>query len=188
MLLNQFGFPHVCLPVRMNRTYAVGGVALASVYFIYCLSTPTAWHFIDGVNLIFHEAGHTIFGILGSEFLAVAGGTLMQLLIPFGIAGYFWKSRQYLSAMVTLMWAGESLLNVYIYAADAQRMALDLLGGGDSIHDWNYMLSGSGLLEHTQQVATLIHMIGVICILGAVTASAYLLFSAEWNSKVPRSS
>ncbi|PYM31744.1 MAG: zinc ribbon domain-containing protein, partial [Candidatus Rokuibacteriota bacterium] len=37
--------------------------------------------FLHGVNLIFHEAGHVIFGFLG-EFIAVAGGSLNQVLIP----------------------------------------------------------------------------------------------------------
>jgi hypothetical protein len=37
--------------------------------------------FLHGVNLVFHEAGHVIFGFLG-EFIAVAGGSLNQVLIP----------------------------------------------------------------------------------------------------------
>ena len=37
--------------------------------------------FIHGIDLIFHEAGHVIFGFFG-QFLAVLGGSLMQVLIP----------------------------------------------------------------------------------------------------------
>ncbi len=180
----EFESPHAhSMQKPAHKQYAIAGIAAASLYFLYCLATPAAWHFIDGVNLIFHEAGHTIFGILGIEFLAVAGGTLMQLLIPFGVAAYFWKSRQHISAMIAAMWGGQSLVNVYVYAADAQRMELELLGGGDAIHDWNYMLIHSGLFMHTNAVATFIHILAVICTAGAIAGALYLLFSAEWNSK-----
>lgn len=37
--------------------------------------------FLDGVNLLFHEAGHPLFGIFGWESLTILGGTLMQVLI-----------------------------------------------------------------------------------------------------------
>ncbi len=171
-----------------SRTVAVAGVAAAAFYFVYCLATPSAWHFIDGVNLIFHEAGHTILAILGIQFLAVAGGTLMQLAVPFGIVGYFLKTGQRLSAAVTLMWAGESLLNVYVYAADAQAMSLDLIGGENAIHDWNYMLEALHVIRYTPQIATLIHMCAALCIIGATAYAGYLLFSVEWNSPVRRSS
>ena len=41
--------------------------------------------FIRGVLLVFHEAGHVIFGLCGNEFLRVAGGTLGQLLMPLAL-------------------------------------------------------------------------------------------------------
>lgn len=103
----------------------------------------------------------------------------MQLLIPFGIAAYFWRDRQYLSAMVTLIWGGQSLVNVYVYAADAQNMALELLGGGDSIHDWNYMLSATGLLGFTPQIAAGIHTLAAVTI---ILSGAYALSIAYRGS------
>ncbi len=37
--------------------------------------------FLHGVNLVFHEAGHLIFGFFG-QFVGVLGGSLNQVLIP----------------------------------------------------------------------------------------------------------
>ncbi len=157
-----------------NRTIRYTGITVVSLYFLYCLATPSDWHFIDGVNLIFHEAGHTIIGILGNEFLAVAGGTILQLLVPFGTAAYFFKTEQRLSSMVALMWAGQSLVNVSVYAGDAQAMSLDLIGGENAIHDWSYMLNALHMIRHTPQVAAGIYMMAAICIVGAIAYAAYV--------------
>ena len=44
---------------------------------------------LAGANLVFHEAGHPIFGLLGSRFLMFLGGTLAQLAfrLAHGLAG-----------------------------------------------------------------------------------------------------
>ncbi len=39
------------------------------------LCNNSAYGFLDNVNLLFHEAGHVIFGIAGNEFFMFIGGT-----------------------------------------------------------------------------------------------------------------
>ena len=62
---------------------------------------------------------------------------------------------------------GESLLNVSVYAGDAVLMQLPLLGGDDSIHDWNYLLDQLGLLNHASLISGLIHAAGTLFIIYA---------------------
>jgi hypothetical protein len=50
-------------------------------------------------------------------------------------------------------------------------LQLPLLGGEDSIHDWNYMLSELGLLPSTAKIAMSIRTLGAITIVGASIAS-----------------
>ncbi len=57
--------------------------------------------FLHGVNLVFHEAGHVIFGLFG-EFMGIAGGSLNQVLIPLAATIAFLGTRQYALAAVTL--------------------------------------------------------------------------------------
>ena len=45
------------------------------------------------VNLVFHEAGHMIFGIFGNYTLTIFGGSLNQVLIPLIVVGAFWVKR-----------------------------------------------------------------------------------------------
>ncbi|MBI3028694.1 MAG: hypothetical protein HYY64_04195 [Candidatus Rokubacteria bacterium] len=122
---------------------------------------------LDGANLIFHEAGHVLFLVFG-EFLQILGGSLMQILIPAACAVSFLLRRQPAAAAAGLFWTGESLTNVAIYVADARRLALPLLGGDGSIHDWNYLLGRLGLLNQADLLGWLVFTAGGLTILGAV--------------------
>ena len=137
-------------------------------YCFYYLATLDNWHFIDNADLIIHEAGHFIFYIFGN-FISIAGGSLMQLLIPALFAWYFFQMEQENSLSVMMYWLAINFFSVGHYAADAVNMNLPLLGGDNSIHDWNYLLSTLGLLGQTKIVTELIYFAGMLCI----TAGCY---------------
>lgn len=122
--------------------------------------------FIHGVNLVFHEAGHVIFGFFG-QFLAVLGGSLNQVLMPLVATIAFLRTRQRASAAVTLFWTGQSITDVAIYAADGRARALPLLAEG-LIHDWNYLLGRLGLLGWAEAVGRLFFAAGVLTMLAAI--------------------
>jgi len=155
----------------MNKKLAKQIVAgLASAYFLWCAYDPWQWHLIDGVNLVIHEAGHIVFYALG-EFMMIAGGSLFQVLMPLLFVGYFAYQRQFYSAALVLFWVGESILNVSVYAADSLALQLPLLGGSDSMHDWNYLLSSLNMLPATAKVAGTIRVLGTLTIIGAGVAA-----------------
>jgi hypothetical protein len=148
---------------------------LMGAYFLWAAAHPDEWRMIDGVNLIIHEAGHLLFRPFG-EFLMIAGGSLFQVIVPAVFAAYFYFNKNNFSCALVLLWVGESLLNVSVYAADSVVMQLPLLGGNDSIHDWNYMLDQLNLLRQTGKVAFIIRSAGTLIILSAslwAIASAY---------------
>ncbi|HEX8459409.1 MAG TPA: hypothetical protein VF656_19105 [Pyrinomonadaceae bacterium] len=139
---------------------------VAALYFLWCAYDPHQWHLIDGVNLVIHEAGHIVFMPFG-EMLTVAGGSLFQVIVPLVFAGYFYRRGQIYSAALVFFWVGESLLNVSVYAGDALDLELPLLGGEDSIHDWNHLLSANGLLPATHKIALAIRSAGTLAIFAA---------------------
>ncbi len=143
---------------------------IASLYFLWCAYDPYQWHLIDGVNLVIHEAGHLIFRPFG-EFMMIAGGSLFQVIMPALFVGYFWYNGKYYSAALVLFWVGESILNVSVYAGDSIALQLPLLGGQDSMHDWNYLLSSLNLLPATAKVAGAIRLLGTVVIALAVFGS-----------------
>ena len=146
-----------------SRAKLVAAV-IASLYFFWCAYDPYQWHLIDGVNLVIHEAGHLIFSPLG-EFMMIAGGSLFQVIMPALFVGYFSYNGKYYSGALVLFWVGESILNVSVYAGDSLALQLPLLGGEDSVHDWNYLLSSLNLLPATAKIAGAIRLLGTATIL-----------------------
>lgn len=135
--------------------------------------------FLHGVNLVFHEAGHLIFGFFG-RFIAVAGGSFNQVLVPAVCVGAFLRTRQWASAAVALFWTGQSLCDVAVYAADGRAMALPLLAEG-LLHDWNYILGTLGLLQRAEAVGRLLFGAGALLMLGALALLGLDLLRA-WNA------
>jgi hypothetical protein len=149
---------------------------IASLYFLWCAYDPYQWHLIDGVNLVIHEAGHLVFSPFG-EFMMIAGGSLFQVIMPALFFGYFLYHRKYYSAALVLFWVGESILNVCVYAGDSVALQLPLLGGQDSVHDWNYLLSSLNLLSSTATIAGAIRLLGTIVI--ALSAVGSFIFARQ---------
>ena len=136
--------------------------------------------FLDNVDLPIHETGHLLFRPFG-EFMMVAGGSLFQVIFPLIFAGYFafWQ-KSYYSAAIVMLWVGQSILNVWVYASDAVAGQLVLTSGmtgsEGSFHDWNYLLTATGLLDSTRGVAKIIRFVAVVAIIGATAAAVYFSF------------
>jgi len=114
--------------------------------------------FIHGINLLFHEAGHMIFGFVGGQFLTVAGGTLGQLLMPLVLLVAFrWKNGDAFAAALALWWLGQNLVDCAPYINDARMLQLTLIGGGTGQevegHDWEYLLTELGWLRKDVHLA-----------------------------------
>lgn len=150
--------------------------ALFSLYFLSIAYKPLSGSFLDLVDLPIHETGHLLFRPFG-EFMTIAGGSLLQIIMPAAFVGYFWWHEKYYSAAIVLFWVGQSLLNVFVYANDAQAMQLVLLGGltgsEGGFHDWNYLLRETGLIKSTKTVANIIRLLGTLTILAAGIGAVY---------------
>lgn len=156
---------------RLNHL-KLGFVLLVGLYGAVCALSPSTYRFLDRVDLVFHEAGHPIFGLFG-EFIGILGGTLMQLLIPAIVVGYFFFHQQPYSGAVSLFWLAQSLFNVSVYVRDARAQALPLLGGEDTLHDWNYLLGRLGLLRWDQALGNLVYLVGLTILIASVLGGLY---------------
>ena len=149
---------------------------LFTLYFVWIALDPMQGSFLDNVDLPIHEFGHLLFRPFG-QFLMVAGGSLFQVILPAIFVGYFIWQRSFYSAAIVLFWVGQSILNVWVYAADAVVMKLVLTSGftgsEGSFHDWNYLLTATGLLTSTKIVAGAIRLAGTLVIISAVVFSTY---------------
>lgn len=161
---------------------------LFSLYFLWIAYDPMMGSFLDNVDLPIHEFGHLLFRPFG-EFIMVAGGSLFQVIFPLVFVGYFMWQRSYYSAAIVLLWVGQSVLNVYVYAADAVVMQLMLTSGftgsEGGFHDWNYLLTSTGSIASTKTVAGIIRLAGTSTIIAAGAASVYFaLFSEDDEEEI----
>lgn len=142
-----------------------------------------------GINLGIHEGGHLLFRIFG-EFICVAGGTLAQLGAPLISMFIFLKQRDYFGIAFCFGWLSTNLVNVGVYMADAQDMILPLVtvgGGGENQvvgHDWRYLFTKLGLLEHDKTIGMLTRGMGSCAMLVALAAGGWLMwemYKSDWT-------
>jgi hypothetical protein len=163
---------------RPTGIQVVAGVGVAILFWIHAIVDEDGFLILDHINLPFHEFGHLFFGILG-ERMGVWGGTLFQLLVPLVVLVAFVRKGETLGVAFCAFWFGENFLNISAYIADAQAMALPLVGGGE--HDWNMILSGLGLLRYCTGIAKTIKVLGWLIMFASVAflTGARLLTTEE---------
>ncbi len=134
---------------------------------------------IDDANLIFHEAGHVLFSLFG-ELLYFAGGSLFQILLPLLLIIPFLQKQDFFSVLLMLWWAGENMIGVGRYIADARAQQLVLLGGE---HDWAVILSHfPHIMQYDTLIGAIVRNIGIGTMLGAI-ALGILLIARENKTK-----
>jgi hypothetical protein len=142
--------------------YALIGWSIFYAFVLYeLLSGGDFPKYMDGVFVPVHEGGHIIFGWFG-QFIAVAGGTFLQLAAPAMLAIYFAFRRQPQGVTFCMFFFFEQFGPIATYMADARAQELPLLtvgSGDDVIHDWNYLFGKLGVLAHDTQIASAMRVI-----------------------------
>jgi len=169
----------------LGRLIIFAGLLIWSWQFIGASigSNAAGNSFLHLVNLPFHEAGHVIFRPFGA-FITSLGGTLGQLLMPFCCMGVLLiKTRDPFGASVAFWWVGENFLDIAPYMNDARAGQLPLLGGnfGHSapygFHDWQYLLTETGLLQYDHILAKFAFAMGSAIMLLSLLWAGILLFN-----------
>ena len=177
-------------PEEPNSLVLLGRAALflglilwgARLVFAGIESNAAGQSLLHLVNLPFHEAGHVFFRPFGS-FMHSLGGTLGQLLIPLLCLGVLLlKTRDPFGAAACFWWFGENFLDIAPYINDARAGRLPLVGGnfGSSspygFHDWEYLLTESGLLRQDHLLAGAAFGLGTAIMLAAIVWAGCLLY------------
>jgi len=155
----------------------IGSIALLPIVIWLSINAGDFIFLLDHFNLLIHEGGHGIFSLFGS-FIYTLGGTLMQIILPLLLVYYFVSHRKNFGTQISLVWLGQNLMNISVYAADAQERALPLLGGNKVYHDWHFLLGSTGLLEYDNQIGMGFYLIGIIFFIIALLIP---LFIKEYN-------
>jgi hypothetical protein len=139
-------------------------------FLVYALSAHGGFLFIDDANLVVHEGGHNLFGWFGST-LGLWGGTLLQWLVPFLLAAYFFAQRQIAGFVFCAFFFFENWLYTATYMADARAQVLPLVTTGDSDfveHDFYAIFSSLGVLNYDTKIAAVVRFLGWCGMIGVV--------------------
>jgi hypothetical protein len=149
-------------------------MAIASVfYLVFLFQAAQGTGFLLMIDLVLipiHEGGHLLFRFFG-EFVMVVGGTLMQLGVPAMLATFFAFQRDVQGTAFCTFFFFEQFLPISTYMADARTQELPLLTVGDAdyvIHDWNYLFTQLGVIDHDTQIAQAVRVLGWIGMLATV--------------------
>jgi hypothetical protein len=158
--------------IKWVRLGLVAALALWTIGFARTpISDDAMGSFLHLPDLVFHEAGHILFAPFG-RFMTVLGGSLLQFLIPVFAVVAFVRQGEPFSAAVCTWWAGQNLVDLAPYIADAQSLRLTLLGGrtGAEVegHDWEYLLNALGVSQYAQPLGYFTHFVGILLMIGAL--------------------
>lgn len=141
------------------------------------LNDPLYQDLFKGLNLGIHEIGHVVFNPFG-EFMGIAGGSLLQCLIPLLSTLMFLRQRDYFAIAVCFGWLSTNLFDVATYAEDARKLELPLVspfgGGGETIHDWNYMLDALNIIHEDYLIASILRGMAVISMIACLSLGFWL--------------
>ena len=171
----------VTLPALVAWLIFYGG------FLVYAFSAHGGGLFIDSANLVVHEGGHNLFGWFGPT-LGLWGGTLLQWLVPFLLAAYFFTERQIPGFVFSLFFFFENWLYTATYMADARAQELPLVTTGDPDfveHDFHAIFTSLGVLDHDTQIAAVVRFLGWCGMIGCVL---WMAVKARPSAPVPLAS
>jgi hypothetical protein len=141
---------------------------------LHQLRQPMDRGLFGGITFGSHEFGHLFFAAFG-DLMAVAGGSLMQLLIPLGAIALLWRHGDFFGVAAGGTWLASSLMDLAVYIADARAYELDLVGfGEEAVHDWAWLLGRAGALQHDLQFAAMVRGLGVLVLAVSFLVGAWL--------------
>jgi len=173
---------HDYLPYeQQGKTVDSIGATLFGLYF-----------FIFNQTLgIVHEGGHGICYIIHApEFITTLNGTLFQLFFPLGIAYYYRQHQNNFASYIAMFFVGFSLLYTAWYISTSGQGAIvsakDSFLGVDGYHDFHYILSSMGILNHYQKIASVVRVISYILMILSVGFMFFDAFIKQNNQKMTR--
>jgi len=146
----------------MSRSAVTAWLVFYLAFVAYAFSRHGEFLFIDTANMVVHEGGHALCGWFGPT-IGLWGGTILQWLVPFLLAAYFFRDRQPAAFVFCLFFFFENWIYTATYMADVRAMELPLVTLGDpefARHDWNAIFTSLGVLDYDTRIAGVVRLLG----------------------------
>jgi hypothetical protein len=134
-----------------------------------------------------HEyLGGLLFLLSFNEIIITFGQNLTNVMVPGFFLFYFLHQKQYVSTAFCLFWAGENIIWIGTYMADAVKLKLALCSGWYGVcgsgsdtewgHDWHIIFSAWNLLPESEIIGGTVHFIGMLCVIASLIGLCYIIW------------
>jgi hypothetical protein len=164
-----------------SRDWAAGRSWLIRLPLVAYLAYALFRHITDGdysswfagLSLGIHELGHVILGF-APFFVTALAGSAAEVLVPIAGMVMFIRQPDYFGISVLGCWLSYNLFGIARYIADSRDQfgVYVSIGGGEAQHDWEYILSSLGLLNHDKAIG------GMVKLLASGVGIAFLAWGA----------
>ncbi len=185
-ILDTAGLNEPWKPV--SRPAVVAWLIFYGWFLVYAYSAHGGFLFIDSANLVVHEGGHNLFGWFGAT-MCLWGGTLLQWLVPFLLAMYFFTQRQTPGFVFCTFFFFENWLYTATYMADARAQVLPLVTTGDSDfveHDFHKIFTSLGVLNYDTKIAAVVRLLGWCGMIAVVAWLALRTFRTQQTGYIAK--
>lgn len=119
-----------------------------------------------------HALGHLVTWFLPDAYRAMMG-SLFQVLLPVGFAGYFLLFHRDLTGVSLMLgWTGLSAGETAAYIADAAAQTI-VIGPGHTEHDWAIALTALDRLAAADELAWIVQAAALLCIFIGMGVAAF---------------
>ena len=141
---------------------------------------------IDVTDFFIHELGHVLFWFFWNEFLAIAGWTLFQLIIPILLLIMFFTQKDYFAVALSFAWIWTNFFYISMYSSDAIRLNLPLVSmwAWETIHDWNYMFHELWVILYTDLISDIFYYIAIVLFIISFIYSFILIVNRFREGKI----
>jgi hypothetical protein len=138
---------------------------------------PFVLSIMYAANFLLHELAHIMLSFL-PEILVAAAGSLSEILLGGFLIFIGIKGKTYFASLFGFLWFMLSTQSAADYMADARTQAIPLVtpGGGDPIHDWNFVFDKLGLLDYDVLIGHIVRTSGSIVGLFGLVFSAWVIY------------
>lgn len=141
----------------LRKSLIAAGTGSLMLYVAFRLGERVI--FLGMFDLGIHELGHLLFRPFG-EVVSFVMGSGLQVLVPLGLAAYFWFwQHNRVASGWLMMWGATSMQDASVYIADAPYRALPLIGG---THDWWWLLRRWDRLDLAAEISHTVWVLGLV--------------------------